>query len=305
VPRVELPDFVRCPRCRGRLDALTCSGCGRRYEAADGIPRLLDPEAPGLEAKLREAAAWPELAREQGWYAADDRVDAALPFLNRDLGWDDPAWRSTEHGFALLLERIRPGMRVLEIGAAKSWAAQHLLPRGCEYVASDLVVDPLIGLGRGAFFERRAGPYRRVQADGERLPFADGSFDLAFCVATLHHALDLGAMVRELARVTRRGGTVAALNEGTRGLLRAGSNPEQEHERELGINEHVHTVWAYLAACVRARLVPTRIEWGEGPDALRDRRTAGRLLRLGALPATAWALNRDAYGGMSLFARRV
>ena len=64
-----------------------------------GIPRLLDPEALGLEAKLRELAAWPELAREQGWYEADDRIDAALPFLCRDLGWDDTAWRATERGF--------------------------------------------------------------------------------------------------------------------------------------------------------------------------------------------------------------
>jgi SAM-dependent methyltransferase len=302
---VQLPDFVRCPRCRARLDRLACTGCGRRYDAPNGIAALLDPDAPGIEAKLREVAGWPQLAREQGWYEADDRIDAALPFLNRDLGWDDPAWRSTEHGFSLLLERLRPGMRVLEIGAAKSWAAQHVVPLGCEYVATDLVVDPVIGLGRGAFFDQRVGPYLRVQADGERLPFADGSFDLAFCVATLHHALDLRAMVRELGRVTRRGGTVAALNEGTRGAFRSGANPEQEHERELGINEHVHTVWTYLAAFAAARLLPTRVEWGEGPQALAGRRTAARLLRLGALPATLWALNRDAYGGTSIFARRL
>ena len=302
---MELPDFVRCPRCRGRLERLVCAGCGRAYEHDDGIPRLLDPEAPGLAAKLREAAGWPDLAREQGWYEADDRVDAALPFLCRDLGWDDPAWRSTEHGFELLLERLRPGTRVLEIGAAKSWAAQQLIPRGCEYVAADLLVDPVIGLGRGRFFEARVGPYLRVQADGERLPFADGSFDAAFCVATLHHALDLRAMVGELARVTRRGGLVAALNEGTRGPLRPAANPEQARERELGINEHVHTVWAYLAAFARARLAPTRVEWGEGPQALRDRRTAGKLLRLGPLPATLWAANRDAYGGVSFFCRRL
>jgi SAM-dependent methyltransferase len=274
---VQLPAFVRCPRCRSPLDGLRCTGCGREYAAEEGIARLLDPEAPGLAAKLREVAGWPKLAREQGWY---------------------------EHGFALLLERLRPGLRVLEIGAAKSWAAQHLVPLGCEYVAADLVVDPVIGLGRGAFFQERVGPYLRVQADGERLPFADGAFDVAYCVATLHHALDLGAMVRELARVTRRGGLVAALNEGTRGPFRSGANPEQEHERELGINEHVHTIWAYLAAFARAHLVPTRIEWGEGPDALRSRRTAAQLLRAGALPATLWALNRDAYGGVSLFARR-
>src|SRR4051794_11575797 len=304
---VRLPAYVRCPSCRGALDeALACTSCGRRFEEADGILRLLDPAAPGIDAKLREIAGWPELAREQGWYEADDRIDAALPFLNRDLGWRDRSWAATEYGFQLLLDRfVRPGDRVLEIGAAKSWAAQHLLPRGCEYVACDLVVDPLIGLGRGGFFEERVGPYLRVQADGERLPFADASFDVAFCVATLHHALDLGRMARELARVTRPGGVVAALNEGTHAPYRSGANnPEQEREKELGINEHVHTMWAYLWAFVRARLVPVQLEYAEGPDDLARRRIAGKLLRLGRFPATLWALNAYPYAGLSLYARR-
>jgi len=297
---------VRCPACRGELDgSLACARCGRSYELDDGIPRLLDPTAPGLEAKLREVAAWPLLAQEQGWYEADDRVDAALPYLNTELGWEDRAWGATEHGFRLLLERyVRRGDRVLEIGAAKSWAAQHLLPRGCEYVACDLVVDPVIGLGRGRFFERRTVPYLRIQADGERLPFAEGCFDVAFCVATLHHALDLRVMVAELARVTRNGGIVAALNEGTRAPYVSGANPGQEREKELGINEHVHSMWAYLWAFARAGLRPLRLEYAEGPAELERRRIAGKLLRLGALPSTLWALNAYPYAGLSLYARK-
>ena len=303
---VELPAYVRCPACRGELDgSLTCRGCARSYVVEDGIPRLLDPTAPGLAAKLREVAAWPQLAREQGWYEADDRVDAALPYLNSELGWEDRAWGATEHGFRLLLDRyIRPGDRVLEIGAAKSWAAQHLLPRGCEYVACDLVVDPVIGLGRGRFFEQRAVPYLRIQADGERLPFAAATFDVAFSVATLHHALDLGAMVAELARVTRRGGVVAALNEGTRAPYVSNDNPEQAHEKALGINEHVHTMWAYLWAFARSGLRPLRLEYAEGPAELTRRRIAGKLLRFGPLAATLWALNAYPYAGVSIYARR-
>ncbi len=303
---MPLPSYVVCPVCRSALDAeLACSGCGRQFEQRDGIAALLDPTAPGLDAKLRELAAWPELAREQGWYATDDHIDAALPFLNRDLGWQDRAWGATEVGFGLLLERyVKPGDRVLEIGAAKSWASQHLVPRGCEYVACDLVVDPLIGLGRGTFFEQRVGPYLRIQADGERLPFADASFDVAFCVATLHHALDLRAMVGELARVTRRGGIVAGLNEGTRAPYRSSANPEQAHEQELGINEHVHTMWAYLAAFGRAGLRPVRLDYAQGSDELAQRNIAGKLLRLGRPAATLWALNAYAYAGLSLYARR-
>jgi SAM-dependent methyltransferase len=303
---VELPSYVRCPSCRGELgDDLTCSSCGRRFTANNGIVALLDLEAPGIDAKLREIAGWPELAREQGWYETDDRIDAALPFLNRELGWENRSWAATEHGFQLLLDDyVQPGNRVLEIGAAKSWASQHLLPLGCEYVACDLVADPVIGLGRGAFFEQRVGPYLRIQADGERLPFADETFDVAFCVATLHHAIDLGSMVSELARVTRRGGFVAALNEGTRAPYRSGSNPEQEHEKELGINEHVHTVWAYLRAMRRAGLKVKRVEYAEGSGELATRNIAGKLLRLGRRPATFWALNAYPYAGVSVYARR-
>ena len=96
VVTLSLPAYVRCPACRGNLgDDLVCASCGRSTELADGIARLLDPTAPGLDAKLRELAAWPVLAREQGWYDADDRIDAALPFLNRDLGWNDRAWGAT------------------------------------------------------------------------------------------------------------------------------------------------------------------------------------------------------------------
>ena len=111
-------------------------------------------------------------------------------------------------------------------------------------------------------------------------------------------------MVGELARVTRRGGIVAALNEGTRAPYRSGANPEQEHEKELGINEHVHTMWAYAWAFTRAGLRPLRLEYAEGPDELRRRKIAGKLLRLGELPATLWALNAYPYAGLSFFARR-
>jgi SAM-dependent methyltransferase len=299
-PRLTL----RCPVCGGRLagaDRLTCDGCGRVYPVVEGIPRVLDETLPGIGEKRAEIAGWVELAKEQGWYEPDDEVDRVLPYVCRDLGWDDRNWRANEHSFDLLLEHfVRPGMRVLEVGAAKCWAAQHLIARGAEYVAVDILDDPNIGLGRGAFY----GDFLRVQADGEHLPFEGGAFDLVYCVATLHHALDLGRMVSELARVTRRGGTVAALNEGTRALRRSGENPEQGREKELGINEHVHTMWAYLWAFVRARLRPVRLEYAEGPDELARRRIAGKLLRLGRLPSTLWALNAYPYAGLSLYARR-
>jgi ubiquinone/menaquinone biosynthesis C-methylase UbiE/uncharacterized protein YbaR (Trm112 family) len=303
--------LLRCPVCRARLyeegPALRCTGCAATFAVEDGIPRMLDDRLPGIEAKLREIGGWVAMAKEQGWYEPDDEVDAVLPYVTRDLGWEDETWRANEHSFSLLLERVRPGMRVLEVGAAKAWAAQHLVPRGVEYVATDILADRNIGLGRGEFYERRVGLFGRVQADGEHLPFASGSFDLVYCVAALHHALDLPRMVRELARVTRRGGVVAALNEGTRALRANAEAEEQAEEKGFGINEHVHTLYAYLWTFWRAGLVVTRVEQSAGEHDFEGRRWAGRLRRLpvvGRSAATVFTQTCRGYSGVSLFARK-
>ena len=72
-------------------------------------------------------------------------------------------------------------------------------------------------------------------------------------------------MVGELARVTRRGGTSPGSTRARARRTGAARNPEQEHEKELGINEHVHTMWAYLWAFARAGLRPVRLEYAQGP----------------------------------------
>lgn len=302
--------IVRCPVCRGEAanegTALRCRRCRRRYPVEDGIPRLLDSSLPGIAAKRAEIAGWVEKARNESWYEPDDEVDAVLPFVCRDLGWTDSVWAANEQSFQALLDRyVQPGQRVLEVGAAKCWAAQHLIPRGCEYVATDILDDPNIGLGRGAFYAERVGEFARLQADGERLPFADGSFDVTFCVATLHHALDLDAMVCELARVTRPGGLVAALNEGTRAVRASGDAPGQRAERELGINEHVHSVWAYLAAFVRAGLRVRRVQPAVGEFRFGAARLVSRRVpKVGTTLATVAELSFGDYSGVSLYARR-
>jgi ubiquinone/menaquinone biosynthesis C-methylase UbiE/uncharacterized protein YbaR (Trm112 family) len=274
---------LRCAVCRGAIEpdgpmqdeiaegTLRCLSCGAEYPVERGIPLMLHDRLPGMREKRGEIAGWVEKAKAEDWYEAEDEVDAALPYVCRDLGWDDSVWAANEHSFSRLLERwVRPGMTVLEVGAAKAWAAQHLLPRGCEYVATDVLVDEMIGIGRAAFYAERVGHFERVQADGEHLPFADGSFDLTFCVATLHHALHLPQMVAEMARVTRRGGVIAGLNEGTRPPGWKDDAPGQRGEKELGINEHTHTAWAYLAAFARARILVRELYPANGRILGRD-----------------------------------
>ncbi|HET7571933.1 MAG TPA: methyltransferase domain-containing protein [Gaiellaceae bacterium] len=302
-----LLDLLRCPFCRSRLaeaeEGLACTACGRSFGFDGEIPLLLHEELPGAREKLGEVAGWAEKARQEGWYEPDDRVDAVLPFVNEELGWDDGNWRANAHSLRVLLDRYvkdARGLRVLEVGAAKAWASRFWLERDCEYVATDILTDRNVGLGRGAFY----GDFARVQADGEHLPFADGSFDVVYCFATLHHALDLTRMVREMARVARPGALVAGLNEGTRGIRRSAENPDQEAEKALGINEHVHTVWAYVAAFARAGLRVRRVERSDGFAPVPWGGKLSRLPKVGPSLGALAHLSVAFYSGVTIFARK-
>ncbi len=307
-PDPALVEILRCPFCRSRLGAagaeLSCPGCKRTFEVVDGIPLMLHRDLPGAETKLAEVAGWVEKAKLEGWYEPDDAIDSVLPFPAREIpGWTDLNWLANGHSFQVLLDRYvgaERGLRVLEVGAAKAWAAPYWRERGCEYVATDILVDAKIGLGRGAFY----GDFGRVQADGENLPFADGAFDITYGVATLHHALDLPRMLAEMARVTKPGGVVGGLNEGIRGLRRSSDNPAQDGEKALGINEHVHTVWGYAAAFRRARLTVRRVERAEGWPPVPYGGLLSRIPKIGMTLGTIVHLSAAGYGSASFYARK-
>jgi SAM-dependent methyltransferase len=61
-----------------------------------------------------------------------------------------------------------------------------------------------------------------VRADLNRLPFADGSFDVVLCVTALCHRMnpDPAAIVRDFARITKPGGVVCLWEPGGRRLWR-------------------------------------------------------------------------------------
>lgn len=53
---------------------------------------------------------------------------------------------------------------------------------------------------------RRGGAF--VRAVAEALPFSDGAFDLVYCFSAIEHVESVEASVREMVRVTRRGGAI-------------------------------------------------------------------------------------------------
>jgi SAM-dependent methyltransferase len=102
----------------------------------------------------------------------------------------------------VLLGDVR-GLDVLDYGCGHAMAAIVLARRGAKVAAFDLSAGYLAEARRRAAVN--GVTIRFVQADGERLPFADGSFDRVWGNAVLHH-LDVGIAGRELKRILRPGG---------------------------------------------------------------------------------------------------
>jgi SAM-dependent methyltransferase len=101
---------------------------------------------------------------------------------------------------------VSRGQRVLDVGCGPGALTEELVARvGAEAVDA---VDPS---ARFATAARDRYPGVRVQvAVAEELPFEDGLFDAALAQLVVHFMADPAAGVREMKRVTRTHGVVAA-----------------------------------------------------------------------------------------------
>lgn len=122
----------------------------------------------------------------------------------QQAGWTEPL---RAHVFARA--GIREARRILEVGCGTG-AVCASIPRenpSARIVGLDLDLPRL-------HFARAHDPNcRYTGGNAFRLPFADGVFDLTFCHYLLLWICGPQAALREMVRVTRRGGWVAALAE--------------------------------------------------------------------------------------------
>ena len=109
--------------------------------------------------------------------------------------------------------RIGPGDKVLDLAAGTAVSTVELAGSGAWCVAADFSVGML------AAGQARAVP--KVAGDATRLPFADEVFDAVTISFGLRNVVDHEAGLREMARVTRRGGrlVVCEFSTPTNGLF--------------------------------------------------------------------------------------
>ena len=118
----------------------------------------------------------------------------------------DPRWRR------FLVSRIEagPGDRVLDVATGTGAVALELRrQKGCTVVGVDQSAEMLAEAAR-----RTGGEIELVEASAQSLPFADGEFDGLTFTYLLRYVDDPPAVLRELARVVRPGGTIAGLEFG-------------------------------------------------------------------------------------------
>jgi demethylmenaquinone methyltransferase/2-methoxy-6-polyprenyl-1,4-benzoquinol methylase len=125
-----------------------------------------------------------------GVAARYDLTNTVLSF-GQDRGWR----RATRAALGL-----RPGERVLDVGAGTGVSTEELGRSGAFAVGADLSTG-MLRAGRAS-----GRTVALVAGDALRLPFPDASFDAVTVSFALRNVVDTGGALRELGRVTRPGG---------------------------------------------------------------------------------------------------
>jgi ubiquinone/menaquinone biosynthesis C-methylase UbiE len=119
--------------------------------------------------------------------------------------FEDRAWDALAARFASVTNGTGP-LQVLDIGCGTGASKRIYAARASVYVGVDLSLGAL----RAARARHRDNAW--LQADGTRLPFRDGSFDVAALSSVLHHVPDMTAMLSAARRAVRPGGLVFAFD---------------------------------------------------------------------------------------------
>jgi SAM-dependent methyltransferase len=149
------------------------------------------------------------------WRAIDRQHDPERYALAMEARGRSPSQARLRRRF-LRFCRIAPGWRVVEVGSGTGVVARDVAalvgPRG-RVTGIDRSRVLLAAARRRAREERLEGRLHFRLGDAAALPLPGARFDCALAVTLLLHVPRPGAVLRELARVTRPGGVVAVQDQ--------------------------------------------------------------------------------------------
>jgi demethylmenaquinone methyltransferase/2-methoxy-6-polyprenyl-1,4-benzoquinol methylase len=212
------------------------------------VPRTLidSDQLPEGEAKVRAV---------RGMF---DAIAPRYDLVNRIMTFGlDVRWRRR----AVRSLGVNPGSRVLDLACGTGDLCRELTAAGLRPVGVDLSFGMLAAA-------RTDVPL--VQADGLRLPVADGSVDGATCGFALRNLVDLGAFFDELGRAVRPGGRIALLE------VAEPPNPVLRWGHRVYFGHVVPLIGGLLSDRSAYRYLPRSVAYLPEPPAMLERlRAAG------------------------------
>lgn len=203
-----LSDIYVCPSCHGDLDVrdntLNCSACKSSFGIHDGVPSFCPPADDHIFDKESFIIFEKSIEKGHFWFKGRNRI--IKHFVSKNT--------------------IKPGNRLLEIGTG---AGQNLVPfvnRGLELFGIDV---SLSALQYGA--NTLQIPFAPSHANGEHLPFADGSFSCILLLDVIEHLKDESALMREAHRVLCDDGFILVYSPGDPKLFSSFDRHYGHHRR--------------------------------------------------------------------------
>lgn len=186
----RFPNLI-CPQCRSddleeRDQLLCCHDCQATYPVNKGRPVML---AGDLDQFAQEIAVQDRVALD--YEAARYSNEYALRYHR---WWTD-----------LMLRTVKTEGRILDNGCGIGPLFERL--PSADIMGLDISSAMLDAASRHSD--------RLILGNSQNLPFADASFDLAFCRSLLHHLPDPAEAVAEMHRVLRPGGELVLVDPNT------------------------------------------------------------------------------------------
>ncbi len=147
---------------------------------------------------------------------------------------------------------LKPGERVLDLGAGSCWVSEWLQRLNVPTVSVDISVE-MLRVGR----DRLPRAPLVVAGDLEQLPLGSGSFDKALCLNAFHHVPDMPKALGEICRVLRSGGRIV-FSEPGRGHAEAATS--ERATGEFGVTEQDIIVAEFFDSCRAAGFSKVRLK---------------------------------------------